>query len=177
MPDGNIEMRSLPPLPEWTRSVSHEKSRSPTLRPNHSESRRHEPYNRPTEIRCGAGTFSSNTLISFWLNTTGKCLLGLARMTSSIHGNSTCRTFLYRNKMVWSAWFWVEGETERLIAKWLRNASTSILPISAGWRLPWKNIYRLIQPIYTFSVETLYWRTRTACRTLSNKRIPIMMFS
>jgi hypothetical protein len=37
----------------------------------------------------------------------------------------------------------------------VRNAVTSGAPISAGWRLAWKKMYRLIQWTYAFSVRRL----------------------
>ena len=34
----------------------------------------------------------------------------------------------------------------------------STAPISPGWRLPWKRMYRRIQATYAFSVRRLPWR-------------------
>jgi hypothetical protein len=35
------------------------------------------------------------------------------------------------------AWFWVEAETRRSTARWLRKAVASPAPMSRGWRRPW----------------------------------------
>jgi hypothetical protein len=54
-----------------------------------------------------------------------------------------------------SAWFWVEAATLLWTASEVKNAVTSAAPISAGWRLPWKKMERLIQWTYAFSVRRL----------------------
>jgi hypothetical protein len=59
------------------------------------------------------------------------------------------------------------GETRSRTASTVRNSVTSRAPISAGWRLAWKKMYRLVQCTYAFSVRRLKWRARTAPRTRS----------
>jgi len=43
------------------------------------------------------------------------------------------------------AWFWVEAETFPSTVRWARKAWISGVPISAGWRLPWKRMKRRTQ--------------------------------
>jgi hypothetical protein len=50
---------------------------------------------------------------------------------------------------------WVEAATRRSNAREERNRVTSSAPISAGWRFPWKKMYRLIQAMYASSVLRL----------------------
>ena len=47
--------------------------------------------------------------------------------------------------MAFSAWFWVEAATLPCTARWVRNASTSGAPISAGCRFRWNRMNRRIQ--------------------------------
>jgi hypothetical protein len=54
-------------------------------------------------------------------------------------------TLRYRKSTALRAWFWVEAETLPFTASDVRNALTSAGPISAGCRLSWKKMYRLIQ--------------------------------
>jgi hypothetical protein len=86
-------------------------------------------------------TFRASAVVS----TVGTCVGFLARMASMGRSSDCLSTSRERNSQVLRPWLWVEAATVCWTARWFRKASMSALPISLGWRVPWKNIYRVIQ--------------------------------
>ena len=74
-------------------------------------------------------------LTSSCVNTVGKFILRFDRVGAIPSPKSISRTLLYKNINAFNACFWVAAATFFFSARWLKNRSTSCLPISLGWIL------------------------------------------
>jgi hypothetical protein len=103
------------------------------------------------------------------VSTVGTRVGFLARMASMGRSSGCLSTSRERHSQALRAWLWVEAATFCCTARWFSKASMSALPISLGWRVSWKNIYRVIQVTDACSVCRKSCLHRMASHTWSSR--------
>ncbi len=130
---GSTVTRSLLPLPSRTRISRRSNATSFTRKRRPSRMRRIPvPYSSDATSQFVPSSWSSRSRTSRCVNITGRRREALALTTSSSQGSSCCSTSLYRNRMAALAWFWVDADTLRSTARWVRKAVIYGAPMSRG---------------------------------------------